>query len=78
MSSSFSHPASAATAEEEAYRHIQQKLRLGRYKAGERLIPEEIAAEIGMSRMPVREAFRRLASDAWWCCGPTVAVSSPA
>jgi DNA-binding GntR family transcriptional regulator len=63
MSSSFSHPASAATAEEEAYRHIHQKLRLGRYKAGERLIPEEIAAEIGMSRMPVREAFRRLASD---------------
>jgi DNA-binding GntR family transcriptional regulator len=53
----------AATAEEEAYRHIQRGLRLGRYKPGERLIPEEIAAEIGMSRMPVREAFRRLASD---------------
>ncbi|TIQ75714.1 MAG: GntR family transcriptional regulator, partial [Mesorhizobium sp.] len=33
------------------------------YRPGERLIPEEIAAEIGMSRMPVREAFRRLASD---------------
>ena len=26
-------------------------------------IPEDIAAEIGMSRMPVREAFRRLAAD---------------
>ncbi|RYC20188.1 GntR family transcriptional regulator [Ciceribacter ferrooxidans] len=53
----------ASTAEEEAYLHLQQALRLGRYKPGERLIPEEIAAEIGMSRMPVREAFRRLASE---------------
>lgn len=42
---------------------MQQSLRLGRYKPGDRLIPEEIAAEIGMSRMPVREAFRRLASE---------------
>ncbi|TJX04146.1 MAG: GntR family transcriptional regulator [Mesorhizobium sp.] len=53
----------SATAEEEAYRHLQRAVRLGRYRPGERLIPEEIAAEIGMSRMPVREAFRRLASD---------------
>ncbi|MDQ1197458.1 GntR family transcriptional regulator [Agrobacterium sp. SORGH_AS 787] len=52
-----------ATAEEEAYVHLQQALRQGRYKAGDRLIPEEIAADIGMSRMPVREAFRRLAAD---------------
>lgn len=53
----------ASTAEEEAYLHLQQAMRLGRYKPGDRLIPEEIAAEIGMSRMPVREAFRRLAAD---------------
>lgn len=53
----------ASTAEEEAYFHLQQALRFGRYKPGDRLIPEEIAAEIGMSRMPVREAFRRLAAD---------------
>ena len=49
-----------STAEQEAYLHLQRALRVGRYKPGERLIPEEIAAEIGMSRMPVREAFRRL------------------
>ena len=54
---------SASTAEEEAYLYLHKALRLGRYKAGERLIPEDIAAEIGMSRMPVREAFRRLAAD---------------
>ncbi len=53
----------SSTAEEEAYLHLQQALRRGRYKPGDRLIPEEIAAEIGMSRMPVREAFRRLAAD---------------
>ncbi|WEZ85272.1 GntR family transcriptional regulator (plasmid) [Rhizobium sp. 32-5/1] len=53
----------ASTAEQEAYLHLQQALRIGRYKPGDRLIPEEIASEIGMSRMPVREAFRRLAAD---------------
>ena len=53
----------SVTAEEEAYRYIQRALRVGRHKPGERLIPEDIAAEIGMSRMPVREAFRRLASE---------------
>jgi DNA-binding GntR family transcriptional regulator len=64
MTSSFSEQLhTGATAEEEAYRHLQMALRLGRYRAGDRLIPEDIAAEIGMSRMPVREAFRRLASE---------------
>ncbi|WP_337183771.1 GntR family transcriptional regulator [Shinella sp.] len=64
MPASFSSlPSSPVTAEEEAHRHIQQALRLGRYKPGERLIAEDIAAEIGTSRMPVREAFRRLAAD---------------
>lgn len=64
MIASLSSPSPAAsTAEEEAYLFLHKALRLGRYKAGERLIPEEIAAEIGMSRMPVREAFRRLAAD---------------
>lgn len=53
----------APTAEQEAYLHLQRALRLGRYKPGDRLIPEDIAGEIGMSRMPVREAFRRLAAD---------------
>src|SRR3972149_3015277 len=64
MSSSFTAAQQAgSTAEEEAYRHIQQSLRFGRYQAGERLIPEDIATEIGMSRMPVREALRRLATE---------------
>jgi DNA-binding GntR family transcriptional regulator len=57
---SASHP---ATAEEEAYRFLLAGIRLGQYKAGDRLVPEEIAAQLGMSRMPVRDAFRRLATQ---------------
>ncbi|WP_459618027.1 GntR family transcriptional regulator [Bordetella sp. 2513F-2] len=53
----------ALSAEEEAYRHIQQAIRLGRYAPGARLVPESIAGEIGTSRMPVRGALRRLASE---------------
>lgn len=56
-------PEMGSTAEQEAYRHLLQELRLGKYQAGDRLIPEDIAAEIGMSRMPVREALWRLASE---------------
>jgi DNA-binding GntR family transcriptional regulator len=51
------------SAEDEAYRFIESAIRAGRYRAGERLVAEEIAAELGMSRMPVREAFRRLSAE---------------
>lgn len=53
----------SATAHDEAYAHILSALRHGRFRAGERLIPETIATEIGTSRMPVREALRRLAAE---------------
>lgn len=53
----------AGTAEEEAYRHVLKGIRTGLFQPGTRLIPEEIAGEIGMSRMPVREAFRRLGAE---------------
>lgn len=52
-----------ATAEEEAYRFLLAGIRLGHFKAGDRLVPEEIASQLGMSRMPVRDAFRRLATQ---------------
>jgi DNA-binding GntR family transcriptional regulator len=53
----------ALSAEDEAYRFIEAAIRSGRYRAGERLVAEDIAAEIGTSRMPVREAFRRLSAE---------------
>ena len=48
------------TAEEEAYNFLLEAICCGRYRKGDRLIAEDIASEVGMSRMPVREAFRRL------------------
>lgn len=51
------------SAEDEAYRFVESAIRSGRYRAGERLVADDIAAEIGTSRMPVREAFRRLSAE---------------
>ncbi len=53
----------ATTAEQEAYEYILQRIRHGTYGPGDRLKPEDIASAIDMSRMPVREAFRRLATE---------------
>lgn len=53
----------SATAEEEAYRFLLNAICTGRYLPGVRLVAEEIASEIGTSRMPVREAFRRLDAE---------------
>jgi DNA-binding GntR family transcriptional regulator len=50
-------------AHDEAYAYILGALRSGKYRTGERLIAETIAGEIGTSRMPVREALRRLAAE---------------
>lgn len=54
---------SPASAEGEAYSFLLNKIRRGELKPGMRLKAEEIASEIGMSRMPVREAFRRLDAE---------------
>lgn len=52
-----------ASAQEEAYRHILHGIRMGEMRPGDRLVPEELAAALGMSRMPVREACSRLAAE---------------
>lgn len=51
------------TAEGEAYIYILSQIRRGEYKPGDRLSAETIASQLDMSRMPVREAFRRLAAE---------------
>jgi DNA-binding GntR family transcriptional regulator len=46
-----------------AYGAIRQGLIAGRWPAGSHLRETELAAELGISRTPVREALRRLASE---------------
>lgn len=46
-----------------AYTTLRSGILAGRYPPGERLGEIEVAAEIGMSRTPVREALRRLDSE---------------
>lgn len=42
---------------------LQEGILVGRWAAGERLHQEQLAAELGISRTPLREALRRLASE---------------
>lgn len=57
------HDRAPASAEAEAYAFLLGRIREGLLAPGTRLRAEEIATEIGMSRMPVREALRRLDSE---------------
>jgi len=47
----------------EAYNYLRERIRDGRLKSGDRIKAEEIANELGISRMPVREAIRQLDSE---------------
>jgi DNA-binding GntR family transcriptional regulator len=55
--------ASALSAQRLAYAHIRGRIRAGTLAGGERVVPETIAAELSISRMPVREAIRQLDSE---------------
>ncbi|CAN5540472.1 GntR family transcriptional regulator [soil metagenome] len=48
---------------ERAYGEIRSSIISGRLVPGERLIEEDLAEDLGVSRAPVREAFRRLADE---------------
>jgi len=52
-----------ASAYAEAYTYLRERIRDGRLPSGARVKPEEIAAVLGVSRMPVREAIRQLDSE---------------
>lgn len=55
----------APPAAETAYAHVKGALLSGRLPAGEMLSEGDVAAELGISRTPVREAFLRLAAEGW-------------
>jgi DNA-binding GntR family transcriptional regulator len=48
---------------ERAYEAIRSSIISGRLEPGERLIEDALAEDLGVSRAPVREAFRRLADE---------------
>jgi DNA-binding GntR family transcriptional regulator len=54
---------SAASAAQEAYLFMREKILTGVYASGSRLVPGAIARELGISRIPVREALRQLEAD---------------
>lgn len=51
------------TSSDRAFRALRTDILSGRHEPGSRLGEVELARELGMSRTPVREALRRLASD---------------
>jgi DNA-binding GntR family transcriptional regulator len=58
------HVASTAPAKSDtAYRSILEGVQQGRFAPGSRLVLAQLAAEMGMSVVPVREAVRRLQQD---------------
>lgn len=46
-----------------AYAHIREQIVTGAWEGGHRLQPERIARELGISRMPVRDAISQLDSE---------------
>lgn len=58
-------PTPAPPATEVAYRHVKDALLSGRLPAGGMVSEGDVAAELAMSRTPVREAFLRLSTEGW-------------
>lgn len=53
----------ANSAQQQAYLFLRDQIQAGRLQGGARVKPENIAAELGISRMPVREAIRQLDTE---------------
>ncbi len=48
---------------DQIYEYLKTRILYGEIEAGERLAQEKVAEQLEISRMPVREAFRRLEQD---------------
>jgi DNA-binding GntR family transcriptional regulator len=55
--------AAPASAQQQAYIFLREQIQGGRLAGGQRIRLEEVAAELGISRMPVREAIRQLDTE---------------
>lgn len=61
-SSSFT-PVRRRSVEEEVYQRMREAILKGELEGGERLVHEELARRFGTSRIPVRDALKRLVAD---------------
>lgn len=63
------------TKEELVARHIREAVVSGRFTPGQRLLQNQLAAELGVSPTPVREALRGLVTEGWLVSESHVGVS---
>src|ERR1700712_3372623 len=56
-------PSQTPLRRDEVYRELRQRLMVGEFALNSRLVEERIAALLGVSRTPVREALVRLLAD---------------
>ena len=56
-------PVRRRSMEEEVYLRMREAILRGQVSGGERLVQEDIAGRFGTSRIPVRDALRRLEAD---------------
>ena len=52
-----------ATLADQAYRELRSRILAGQLASGDRLRPEELAAQLGISPTPIKEALLRLEAD---------------
>src|SRR5215469_4944539 len=52
-----------ANASERAYEYVRRRILDGSWAMGTKLVEDQLARDVGISRTPVREALRRLAAD---------------
>jgi DNA-binding GntR family transcriptional regulator len=57
--------AALLTAQQVAYIHLQDRIVSGALVTGSRINSDMVAAELGISRMPVREAIRQLDAEGY-------------
>jgi DNA-binding GntR family transcriptional regulator len=65
------------TKTELAYQALRDDLVAGRYPPGARVVVDQCAAQLGTSRIPVREAVLRLVAEGWLQISPHVGALVP-
>ncbi|MCL4186471.1 MAG: GntR family transcriptional regulator [Rhodobacteraceae bacterium] len=65
MAADTRHGEQGLSAQARAYRYLFEEIRCGRLAGGTHVVAEGVAQALGVSRMPVREAIRQLASEGY-------------